>query len=125
MRIAIKELNEIQSLNTQSKDLVSFVIMTLQSIDQTVENTVSPWEKRGYWKKSDRFRRDWSWTNKYKRNLHHALMQNDWIGIKETVAAIEVYISNIKVSKKHRMGKPWIGSWEKLRSKENLSKYQG
>lgn len=40
------------------KDITAYVLFALMEIRFSVDNTTNAWEKRGFWLKSDRFRRE-------------------------------------------------------------------
>jgi hypothetical protein len=54
--------------NTVTKDLVAFIVLSLQEINNTIDSSVEAWEKRGYWIKADRFRMDGTGLKQPARN---------------------------------------------------------
>ena len=112
--ISLRELNQQAEQNDLTRDLLAFIALCLTSIGEGIDVTVVPWEKRGYWVKADRFRLEWDWTEMLGKKLRSALEADDWSSIPEFIVKIGAKFSNVEVSIRHRLGKPWIGAWEKM-----------
>ena len=111
---ALKELMRQSQIDGMTRDLVAFMSMALLEITKTIDLTVEPWEKRGYWVKADRFRREWSWAEKLGDKLYSALSAEDWHEIAQITAQLAEKLSQEKVPVRHRLGAPWTGAWEKF-----------
>ena len=111
---ALKELMRQSQIDGMTRDLVAFMSMALLEITKTIDLTVEPWEKRGYWVKADRFRREWSWAEKLGDKLYSALSAEDWHEIAQITARLAEKLSQEKVPARHRLGAPWTGAWEKF-----------
>ena len=98
-----------------SYDLASFISLALYQVYETIDESVSAWEKRGYWIKADRYRMDWDWTRHIAAQLHKALLQEDWTGIAASVIKVGQRLSAVKLAERDRLGTPWVGSWEQLK----------
>jgi len=109
---AIRELARQNETGVEAHDLVSFIILSLESIAKSIEISVIAWEKRDYWVKADRFRLEWDWTGKIADKLRAALDEEDWGAIAESSVIIGQKLSKTKVSDKNRIGTPWNGSWK-------------
>ncbi len=112
--IAIRELMRQSDVNDQTKDLAAFIALSSEAISNTIEPSVSAWEKRGYWVKADRFRLEWSWSEILGAKMRQATLDEDWPTVASTVAQIAEKLRNVNVSERHRMGTPWVGAWKKL-----------
>lgn len=112
--IAIRELVRQDEINDHTRDLAAFITLRLKSIYETIDLTVTAWEKRGYWVKADRFRLDWNWTGKLSAEMRNAIENEDWQQIAMISAQAAQKLSNVIVSDRHRLGEPWHGAWEKL-----------
>lgn len=112
--LAIRELSSQQDVNNGTRDLIAYIGYALLAISKTIDDTVAPWEKRGYWIKSDRFRQDWLWTENWGKSLHTLLIKEDWEAIAKRVGEIAEKINGIHIPKRHQLGTPWVGSWSKL-----------
>jgi len=112
--ISIRELMKQAEPNESSKDLAAFISMALSAVANTVERTVLPWEKRNYWVKADKFRQEWVWVKSLGEEFRSATLAEDWPTIATLSIKIGSKLNHIEVSDRHRMGKPWVGFWDKL-----------
>jgi hypothetical protein len=110
--ISIRELMKQGSVTAQTRDLAAFVGLALLGVHATIEPTVMPWEKRGYWVKADRFRLDWDWTKFKGIEILAAAFDDDWAAVAVTAVEVGQRLQKIQVSDNHRMGKPWAGAWQ-------------
>ena len=102
--------------NESTRDMAAFIALALQAICTTVDTTVTAWEKRDYWVKADRFRMDWEWAERLGKAMRAAVLSEDWGQIAQVAAQLGQELSDVQVSERHRMGKPWRGAWEQLRT---------
>jgi hypothetical protein len=116
MVIALRELAKHSEFTNESRDLAAFIAAALQTVAETVDRSVEPWEKRGYWLKADRFRMDWAWVDPLARQMKKAVFDNDLGAIAQSVAKLGAKMKGVDVPEKHRLGQPWIGAWEKLKA---------
>ena len=116
--IAIRELMRQSDVNDQTKDLAAFIALSSEAISNTIEPSVSAWEKRGYWVKADRFRLEWSWSEILGAKMRQATLDEDWPTVASTVAQIAEKLRNVNVSERHRMGTPWVGAWKKIQDEK-------
>jgi hypothetical protein len=115
--LAVRELAKKQTADTESRDLAAFIALALESVFETIEPSVAAWEKRNYWLKADRFRMEWRWTGQLAAQMREALFADDWQTVAQIAMQVAMKLQKIKISDKHRMGRPWSGSWEKLQKK--------
>jgi hypothetical protein len=121
--IAIRELarqsdpssSSGQAQFAEAKDQAAFIALALQTIAEGIDVSVAAWEKRDYWVKADRFRMEWAWAGQLGEKMKAAVLNEDWGNIAMLSAQIAQKLQKIKVSENHRMGKPWVGAWEKLK----------
>ncbi len=106
-----------KEINAKTRDLVAFLIIALEGIDKTVEITTTAWEKKGYWIKADRFRLEWEWAGRLGSELRKLVKLEDWDSIPKIAAQIFQHVRDENISRKHRMGQPWIGAWNLLKIK--------
>ncbi len=112
--IALRELVAQANFEQTTYDLIAYIALSLIAIGETVDKSVAAWEKRGYWIKADRYRMEWNWAVRSGSELQNALLKEDWSEAARISALVTQKLSHVKVSQKHRLGKPWIGAWEKL-----------
>jgi len=112
--LAIRELMGQSEIDSTTYDLAAFIAISLGAIECTIETSVAPWEKRGYWLKADRFRQDWSWVSSCGQKLRNAIRDENWPDIAGVVAQVAGKLDKVKVPVRHKLGTPWVGAWEKL-----------
>lgn len=111
---ALRLLMQKQEPDEESRDLAAFIVLALEKIAESVETTASAWEKRDYWLKADRFRQDWAWCEVRSQALAAALQADDWVRVAQELALIGQALRGVEVSANNRLGKPWVGAWEKF-----------
>lgn len=112
--ITIRELAKQSEPNDASRDMAAFIALTLSTIAEGIDVSVAAWEKRNYWVKADRFRMDWAWAGQLGEKMKTAVQEDDWANVAMLSAQIAQKLNKVKVSEKHRMGKPWGGAWNEL-----------
>ena len=113
--ITIREFMCQTQVNEGARDMVAFVILALKEISRGIDKSVEAWEKRGYWVKADKYRMAWLWTDELSRKLDQVYQQEDWKKITDLLAEVMSKFITIKVSDRHRMGKPWIGALQEYK----------
>jgi hypothetical protein len=115
--LALREMLKESEPNARTRDMVAFITLALEGIAKTVDVTTSAWEKRDYWIKADRYRREWEWAGILSGEIRRLAMTQDWDGIAQFSAKLFQHVGDIKISERHRMGQPWLGAWEELNKK--------
>lgn len=113
--VALRELLKQTETGDETRDIVAYISSALQSISDTVDESVAAWEKRGYWVKAERFRMDWEWTGNYAREFRKALLKDDWANVASLAARTGQKLGSVKVSENNRIGTPWKGAYKKIR----------
>jgi hypothetical protein len=116
LAISLRELMKQHAADSATRDLAAFMVIVLGNIAKTIDRTVEPWEKRGYWLKADRFRLDWGWAAELEASMGLALEEDEFDEIARSAGAVGEKLGNIKLPQRHRLGTPWVGSWDKLKS---------
>lgn len=114
--LALRELAASTAVTADTRDQAAYLSLALQAISDSIDPTVAAWEKRGYWLKADRFRMEWAWTGETAAQLRTALRQEDWERVASTCARLSSRIDTVTLPKRHRLGTPWVGAWNKLSS---------
>jgi len=117
--LALRELVQSTELDDTARDLAAFIALALVETYQSIDSSVSAWEKRGYWIKADRYRLEWMWTDSLSKRMRSALLAEDWLGIGMAALQIAEKLSSVSVPQRHKLGTPWVGAWEKLQAEEN------
>ena len=113
--IALRELMKQQTPDSNTYDLAAYISLALHIIHETVDQSVTAWEKRGYWLKADRFRLQWEWSEKESKEMKNALFSEDWAQVALVSARVAEKLNDVEVSKRHRFGTPWVGAWDHLK----------
>lgn len=116
--LAVRELAKQKDVTNEARDLAAFIALALKNISEGIDVSVAAWEKRGYWVKADRFRMDWVWTGQVADKMKVAIFTNDWGTIAMLMPQIAQKFNKIEVSDHHRLGKPWVGAFKQLTSKQ-------
>ena len=115
--LTVRELLRQPEPDDETRDMAIFIILSLDSIADSIDPSVEAWEKRGYWVKADRFRMEWTWAKKMADEMREALFVEDWGAV--AMCAVQIaqqsQIGSITISLKHRMGTPWVGSWSRFK----------
>jgi hypothetical protein len=117
---AIRYLMTQQEPGKESLDVVAFIVLALYQVHETIDVSVTAWEKRGYWLKADRYRMEWEWCQLYAKDLEQAAFDQDWGEIIPLLIKIGEHLQHIKMPQRDRIGTPWIGAWEAFQ--ERISK---
>jgi hypothetical protein len=114
--LALRELMRQTGTDQLTYDLAAFIALSLKEIYETIDISVSAWEKRGYWVKADRFRMEWTWTETLSQAMKQAILSDDWAGVARASAQVAEKLGDTKVPVRHKLGTPWTGAWDKLKS---------
>ncbi len=112
--LALREMMKSARPDATTRDMAAFIALALEGIAETVDTTVTAWEKRDYWIKADRFRMEWAWAAHLGKMMRQAVLDEDWGRIAEVAAQIAPAVSDVQIAARHRMGTPWVGAWQKL-----------
>lgn len=113
--LALRELMKQTEANDITFDLTAYIAMSLGEISQTIDTSVGAWEKRGYWVKADKFRLEWEWASSYSRQMHDALVAEDWAKVAATAAKTAQKFGKVTVPERNRLGTPWVGAWKEFK----------
>ncbi len=117
--LAVRELAKTnpdasQGQLNEARDLAAFIALALEAVSETIEVSVVAWEKRNYWVKADKFRMEWRWASRLADQMREAATKEDWGSVAQVAMQVAMKLQKIKISDKHRMGRPWEGSWSRL-----------
>lgn len=112
--LALRELMQQSQPDDETRNLAAFIGLALQAVYETIDETVTPWEKRGYWLKADRFRLEWEWTGPIGEAMGTAVLAENWAEVAGLAGQVAGKLDDVKLPKRHRMGTPWAGAWEEL-----------
>ena len=115
--LSIRELARQTETGTETRDIAAFIALALKTISDGIDTSVTAWEKRDYWIKADKFRMEWLWAGSAAEKMRIAVLSEDWATVAALSAQIAQKFSKIQVSQNHRLGKPWVGSYDQLSAK--------
>lgn len=115
--LAIRKLMQKGDPDRESLDMAAFVVLALEKIAESVDQSATAWEKRDYWLKADRFRMDWAWVEPASLSLKTAVLAQDWGKIATDLIQIAQHLGKVEVAEKNRLGEPWLGAWQVLKSR--------
>jgi hypothetical protein len=113
--LALRELMRQSEPDSKTRDLAAFIALALQQVSETIDTSVTAWEKRGYWLKADRFRMEWAWTERYSTMIRQALLEDNWPEVAMAAAQVTEKLKDVSVPQRHKLGTPWAGAWERLK----------
>jgi hypothetical protein len=90
--------------------------LALERIAATIDVSVAAWEKRDYWVKADKFRMEWAWAGQLAKKMRAGLRKEDWGEIAVAAAQVAQKLKKVSVAPGNRLGKPWVGAWEVLKT---------
>ncbi len=110
----LRHLSQQQEVNQQTKDMVAMLVYCLRGINETVEESILAWEKRGYWKKADDFQQKWWWSARMASAIEALLRSGDWDRLPETMIKLYPHFAEIQINKLTRNPADWSGAHSKL-----------
>jgi hypothetical protein len=113
--LAVRELAKQKEVTTEARDLAAFISLALKTISEGIDASVAAWEKRDYWVKADKFRMEWMWSGQVADKMKVAIFTDDWGTIAMLMPQIAQKFNKIVVSDNHRLGKPWVGAFGRMK----------
>ena len=111
---ALRRLLAKKTLDEESKDLAALIVFSLRGISRTVDEAATAWEKRNYYVKADRFRREWAWADRAADEMEAVIRAGRWKRLPAVLTAIMPYFSDITVKKMVRDPSLWAGCYRRL-----------
>lgn len=110
----LRHLSQQREVNQQTQDMVAMLVYCLRGIDDTVEESVRAWEKRGYWKKADDFQQRWWWSSLMANAIEDLLRTGSWDNLPETMIKLYPHFADIQVNRMTRDPAEWKGAYSKI-----------
>ena len=111
---ALRRLATKPALDQESLDLAALIVFSLRRLEQGVEQTATAWEKRDYYLKADRFRREWEWLDKTTYALETALLLGPQDQVPEILATLFPRFNDITIGRYTRSPALWDGCYQRL-----------
>ncbi|MDQ4076216.1 MAG: hypothetical protein M3220_08215 [Chloroflexota bacterium] len=119
---ALRRLMEKPAMDEEGKDLAALIVFALREIHENIDKSASAWEKRDYYLKADRFRREWAWIGPMERLLTNALVYKEWEELPPLFAQLLNQFQDVTVNKLTRGPELWAGAYERLLSEQPQSR---
>ncbi|NOZ05788.1 MAG: hypothetical protein GXP41_05480 [Chloroflexi bacterium] len=116
---ALRHLMEKPEVDEESKDLAALIVLSLREIDRSVDQTAVAWEKRNYFVKADRFRREWAWVPRAADELEVIIRTGRWKRLPVGLATLLPHFADITVTKYVRAPSLWANAYRRLLESES------
>jgi hypothetical protein len=110
----LRRLSQKKRIDDEARDQAALIVLCLQGMADTVDQTVTAWEKRDYWMKAEHFRRDWEWLDPMADQLAAVVCRGEWHELPALLASLAPYFSDISVKRMTRKAALWDGAYERL-----------
>jgi hypothetical protein len=110
----LRRLSAKPEIDAEAKDMAAAIVYLLRDINESVEQTVSAWEKRGYWMKAERFLREWEWSREAAANFDDVLRNEAWDLLPQLLAELLAEFSDVSVKRMTRSPTAWRGAYRRL-----------
>lgn len=117
---ALRRLMEKPELDEEAKDLAALIVFCLDGISEGVNRSAEAWERRNYYLKADRFRREWSWAGRIADEMVLVIQEDEWDRLPPLLASLLPHFADIKVVKLVRPPSLWKGAYRRLIAEEGL-----
>jgi len=110
----LRRLASKGEVDDEARDMLAAAVSFLREIDAGVDVSAGAWEKRDYWLKADRFRREWEWTAKIAAHLETTLRQEAWDQLPAVMIELHRHLADVKIAKMTRKPELWAGAYDRL-----------
>jgi hypothetical protein len=111
---ALRRLSQKPQLDDEAKDLLALIVFCLHGIADTVDRTITAWEKRDYWMKAERFREEWRWLEPATDELSAVIYESRWDQLPVVLAQLMPHFADVKVKQMTRKQTLWRGAYERF-----------
>jgi predicted GNAT family acetyltransferase len=112
-----QQLIEQVNLDDNSRDIVAYIILSLDRLIEGINETITAWERRDYWIKVERFKASWIWVWRIRKLLFQALVTNNMPNIQAATRLLLAEITEVTPHRRPSIPRPWLGAWKILNSK--------
>ena len=110
----LRRLSAKNTIDAETKDMVSFIVFALRLIDELDEKSCEAWEKRDYFLKADQFRREWAWVAPTAGRIEDLVITDEWSLLPTELAGLSARFSDVKVNQMTKPASLWQGAHQKL-----------
>ncbi|HZD11682.1 MAG TPA: hypothetical protein VE553_10100 [Candidatus Binatia bacterium] len=110
----LRRLSQKSQIDAEARDMAAAIVFMLNDINSSVEQTISAWEKRGYWMKAERFLREWEWAREAAANFDDVIRNEAWDLLPRLLAELFPQFADVQVKKMTRPASDWKGAYKRL-----------
>jgi hypothetical protein len=110
----LRRLASKGNVDAETRDMLAAMVIILRKIDEGIDVSAEAWEKRDYWLKADRFRRDWEWTGKVADQLEAMIRGEEWDQLPAIMIELHRHLAGIQIKKMTRKPELWEGAYDQL-----------
>jgi hypothetical protein len=103
----LRRLMAKPTLDGEARDMAAQIVLCLQEINNANEQTISAWEKRGYWMKAERFIREWEWSREMAYNVDDVIRNEAWDLLPRVLMDLAPYFADISIKSMTRKPDTW------------------
>ena len=115
----LRHLSTKQAIDLEAKDMLAFIVFGLRSMDQSIDQSATAWEKRDYYIKADQLRREWLWLPDTAERMEDILRSDDYRTAPIELAGLAARFSDIKVTTFTKSPTLWQGAYKRLLASPN------
>jgi hypothetical protein len=108
-RLAVKK-----QVDDETKDMAAAMVFILRDINAGVDTSAQAWEKRDYWLKADRFRRDWEWVQEAATEVENVVRSGNWEELPRFLMDLFPHFAAIRIKRFTRNPDLWDGAYAQL-----------
>ena len=110
----LRHLSTKTAIDAEAKDMLAFIVFGLRSMDQSIDQSATAWEKRDYYIKADQLRREWLWLPGTAQRIEEILRSDDYRTAPIELAGLLARFSDVKVTTFTKSPLLWQGAYKKL-----------
>lgn len=110
----LRRLSQKPEIDAEARDMAAAIVFMLNDINDSVEQTISAWEKRGYWMKAERFLREWEWAREAASNFDDVIRNQAWDLLPRLLADLFPQFTDVQIKKMTRPASDWNGAYKRL-----------
>lgn len=110
----LRRLGQKKEVDAETRDMIATLVFALRDIDSTVLESISAWEKRGYWSKASEFQMRWMWASRMADRLEQMLADEAWEMLPDMMMELFPHFADMKINRMMRKEEDWQGAYDRL-----------
>lgn len=115
----LRRMMDKKAIDAETKDMLAFIVYGLRTMDQSIDQSATAWEKRDYYIKADQLRREWLWLPDTAKRLEEILRADDWATAPIELAGLAARFSDIRIATFTKPPTLWQGAYKRLMTSPN------